>query len=369
MVINAESNYYVKRNGQDRLGITDTDTTLMAGRNLVLKSNKNSTEQVWSFNSNGSLTFPNNTVQTTAFTGTIAYSNVTGIPSNIDGYTTTATVTALIANSLTNYVPSNVVSPPVTSTGAVGDKAGQLAYDAGYQYYCVADYTTTNHSVVFNSINYVTTPSNSASTIANSAGTFTVEAWVKISDITNSFYIVGGAGWAIGKGAFANGNQRFFYSNSSHTWYSNENTGSPSSSGYNNTWVHFAVCVSSGTPVGMFINGWPMTPNIDVTQGDIQSGINYLTIGSVVGNGYGAGSISDLRIVKGSNVYTSTFTPPVRGLSTITNTSLLLSTRSSTIVDSSTNTFVLSLSGTPTVSTTNPYANIWRRTAWPTNTW
>jgi hypothetical protein len=70
MVINSESNYYVKRNGQDRFAITDTDTTLMAGRHLVLKSNKNSTEQVWSFNSTGSLTFPDNTVQTTAYKST-----------------------------------------------------------------------------------------------------------------------------------------------------------------------------------------------------------------------------------------------------------------------------------------------------------
>ena len=84
MVINAESNYYVKRNGQDRFAITDTDTTLMAGRNLVLKSNKNSTEQVWSFNSTGSLTFPDTTVQTTAFTGTVAYSNITGAPASVN---------------------------------------------------------------------------------------------------------------------------------------------------------------------------------------------------------------------------------------------------------------------------------------------
>jgi hypothetical protein len=84
MVINAESNYYVKRAGQDRLGITDTDTTLMAGRNLVLKSNKNSTEQVWSFNSNGSVTFPDNTQQTTAYTGTVAYSNITGAPASVN---------------------------------------------------------------------------------------------------------------------------------------------------------------------------------------------------------------------------------------------------------------------------------------------
>jgi hypothetical protein len=117
MVINAESNYYVKRNGQDRLGITDTDTTLMAGRNLVLKSNKNSTEQVWSFNSNGSVTFPDNTVQTTAYTGTVAFSNVTGVPAL---GISTATVNTLIANSLTTLT-SLSVNGNVTATKFIGD--------------------------------------------------------------------------------------------------------------------------------------------------------------------------------------------------------------------------------------------------------
>jgi len=80
MVTSVSSNYYVKRAGQDRLAITDTDTTLMAGRNLILQSNKNSTSASWSFNANSSITFPDTTVQTTAWTGSVAYSSVTGTP-------------------------------------------------------------------------------------------------------------------------------------------------------------------------------------------------------------------------------------------------------------------------------------------------
>jgi hypothetical protein len=62
MITSAASNYYVKRAGQDRFAITDTDTTLMAGANLVLKSNKSSAEKVWTFGTNGDLTLPNSTV-------------------------------------------------------------------------------------------------------------------------------------------------------------------------------------------------------------------------------------------------------------------------------------------------------------------
>jgi hypothetical protein len=64
----------------------------------ALRSNGNNT---WQFGTGGSITFPDNTVQTTAWTGTVAYGNVTGTP-NLSGYTTTATVNTLIANSLTN---------------------------------------------------------------------------------------------------------------------------------------------------------------------------------------------------------------------------------------------------------------------------
>jgi hypothetical protein len=69
MVISAESNFYIKRAGQDRLGITDTNTTLMAGTDLVLKSNKNATEKVLTLGADGNLTLPEG--------GTITYTPAT----------------------------------------------------------------------------------------------------------------------------------------------------------------------------------------------------------------------------------------------------------------------------------------------------
>jgi len=41
-------------------------------------------DKTWTFSENGSLTFPNATVQTTAYTGTVAYSNITGAPASVN---------------------------------------------------------------------------------------------------------------------------------------------------------------------------------------------------------------------------------------------------------------------------------------------
>jgi hypothetical protein len=40
--------------------------------------------KTWTFGTNGSLTFPDATVQTTAYTGTVAYSNITGAPASVN---------------------------------------------------------------------------------------------------------------------------------------------------------------------------------------------------------------------------------------------------------------------------------------------
>jgi hypothetical protein len=40
--------------------------------------------KIWAYGTDGSLTFPNNTVQTTAYTGTVAYSNITGAPASVN---------------------------------------------------------------------------------------------------------------------------------------------------------------------------------------------------------------------------------------------------------------------------------------------
>jgi len=58
MTLSANSNFYVKQAGQDRLAITDGNTDLMASTNVVIHSNKAGTENKWIFDSSGNLSLP-----------------------------------------------------------------------------------------------------------------------------------------------------------------------------------------------------------------------------------------------------------------------------------------------------------------------
>jgi hypothetical protein len=60
MTINANSNFYVKQAGQDRLAITNTNTDLMASSNVVIHANKAGSEQNWIFDTTGNLRTPGN---------------------------------------------------------------------------------------------------------------------------------------------------------------------------------------------------------------------------------------------------------------------------------------------------------------------
>jgi len=58
MTVNATADYSVKVSSYDRFYISSNVTTLIAGQDLVLKSNKNATAQVWTFGQDGSLNIP-----------------------------------------------------------------------------------------------------------------------------------------------------------------------------------------------------------------------------------------------------------------------------------------------------------------------
>ena len=92
-------------------------------------------------------------------------------------------------------------------------------------------------------------------------------------------------------------------------------------------WQHLAV-VRNGTALTTYKDGVQIhTTNIGTTSffsnGDytIQIG-NYLNSGSAFGDSY-EGLISNVRLVVGTAVYTSAFTPPTEPLTAITNTKLL----------------------------------------------
>jgi hypothetical protein len=88
--------------------------------------------------------------------------------------------------------------------------------------------------------------------------------------------------------------------------------------------------LGSGTTVTLYVNGTSV--GTATSSQSFAQAITY--IGSEDGaTFYYAGYISNLRLVKGSVVYTSAFTPPTTPLTAITNTSLLLNFTNAGIID------------------------------------
>jgi hypothetical protein len=120
-----------------------------------------------------------------------------------------------------------------------------------------------------------------------------------------------------------------------------------------NTWTHVAS-VRNGATITIYING--------VSSGTVSAQTFQTTTANVaVGRDLEAtgasrsftGYISNARVVKGTAVYTSNFTPPTSPLTAITNTSLLLLTDNYVAVSSGALSYPLTNNGTtaPVIST------------------
>jgi hypothetical protein len=94
-------------------------------------------------------------------------------------------------------------------------------------------------------------------------------------------------------------------------------------------WNHVAL-TRSGTTVRLFLNGVVSSSTITVSGAiSTTSAVTYLGTGAALLTGY----LSNLRVVQGSAVYTSSFTPPSSPVTAITNTSLLLNFTNAGIID------------------------------------
>ena len=116
------------------------------------------------------------------------------------------------------------------------------------------------------------------------------------------------------------------------------------------TWNHFAVVRNSGT-TSLYVNG--------VFNDSFSDSTNYGNAPAVIGqkpsdDNCFSGKISNLRIVKGTAVYTSSFRPPTEPLTNITNTKLLCCNNSS-VTGSSVTPSTISSSGTVTASSNSPF--------------
>jgi hypothetical protein len=116
-----------------------------------------------------------------------------------------------------------------------------------------------------------------------------------------------------------------------------------------NQWYHVAAIRNSGTTY-LFINGVQQATGSNNT--DVSSTGNTVSIGSQGSGRYFQGYIKDARIVNGTAVYTSAFTPPTAPLTAITNTKLLTCTNKNNIWDAGGREAIVSKTGNTTASNT-----------------
>jgi hypothetical protein len=188
-----------------------------------------------------------------------------------------------------------------------------------------------------------------------STGNFTVEAWVyRVGTGTGTQIYESIIGGNAGASPFWN-----LYVNSSNNtivWFGNDNTLRPTSSTItNNTWNHVAVSRSSGT-LKIFINGVEGYSASVSTAYSLGSGGGSVGFDSVTtSNKYFFGYISNVRVVKGTAVYTANFTPSTTPLTAVSGTSLL-TCQSNRFIDNSSNNFAVTVNGNPSVQRFSPFA-------------
>jgi Concanavalin A-like lectin/glucanases superfamily len=119
-----------------------------------------------------------------------------------------------------------------------------------------------------------------------------------------------------------------------------------------NAWNHVAV-TRSGSTNRLFINGALVataTNSTSLTNAlPLAIGVQRETLTNYF-NGY----ISNVRILKGTALYTAAFTPPTAPLTAITNTSLL-TCQSNRFIDNSTNNFTITRNGDVSVQRFSPF--------------
>ncbi len=177
---------------------------------------------------------------------------------------------------------------------------------------------------------YLTAPSNAAFTL-DSTGDFTVECWIyPTASLATSPVVIILSNVADYNSAYTN-RWGLIASGSTLGWL-NSNGGfgiQTSTLTLLNTWTHVAV-VRSGSTITMYVNGVASGTQTTTQSYTTQSALG---VGYVSGATAFPGYISNARVVKGTAVYTSAFTPPTAPLTAITNTSLLLNFTNAGVYD------------------------------------
>jgi hypothetical protein len=238
------------------------------------------------------------------------------------------------------------ISPSVFRTNATTVYAGTLD-----------EVSLATGAISFNgSSTYLTVPYSSNFDFGS--GDFTIEFWMYTSSSGNSLrglmaFSHNASNYAQALWYFPTASTISFWCSSNGTSWDVANNVATGTFALN-TWYHVAVS-RSGSSIRLFFNG--VLQNTITFAGTLTGTYDRNWIGDTASNGYYNGLLSNIRVVKGTAVYTANFTPPQTILPAITNTQLLLNATDSAnfIKDNSTNNYSVTNNGTATFIANGPF--------------
>ena len=196
---------------------------------------------------------------------------------------------------------------------------------------------------------------NAPSNLQFGTGDFTIECWIYLTSLSGTNYLVDFRGTNA-----PTGSTLAIFQNSGGLQIGNTslyvNYGVPAA----NTWYNVVWSRTSGVSY-FFVNGTLVNAGGTADTTSYTAGTNGPSFGGstyYATNNFGLqGYMSNLRVLKGTGLYTSNFTPSTKPLTAITNTSLLLNTVSGAyLADGSTNANTASVTGTVSWNQASPFA-------------
>jgi hypothetical protein len=180
---------------------------------------------------------------------------------------------------------------------------------------------------------YLTAPAGSS--FAFGTGDFTIEGWVNVPSIRSHAIF--------DTRSSASSSTGFYFGTTTagnwQVWYQASLITSTATISLN-TWQHFAL-VRLGSTTTLYVDG--------VSVGSSTTVVNWTDTQGKIGSSSAnaeqlLGNLSNLRVVKGSAIYTAAFTPPTAPLTAVANTALL-TCQDAIHIDNSTNKFALTRFG------------------------
>ena len=260
-----------------------------------------------------------NNLNTNAGTTLIGAGNPTGSVQNLNGYISNLRIVKGTAVYTSNFTSPTSALTAITNTqlllltdnySIVNSTPTPLPVTIfGNTTISTAQYPTgMTRSIYFDgSGDYLTVPSSSA--FAFGTGDFTIEYWIYSISFTTTPTVVDSRNTGVSN----NGYSDYFSSGGNFNLYLGSATVFTSSSAIpTSTWTHIAIS-RSGTSLRVFINGVQngstLTNSINFSDTNLLIAVNRGTVANTINTAFFNGYVSNVRIVKGTAVYTGTFTP------------------------------------------------------------